>query len=208
VKLSAPQRKDFYYRKAKRDNFRSRAAFKLMELQTKYSILRSGDYALEIGSSPGGWSQIITSITGNPLISVDLNEMEKLENVIFIRGNISSETTKLRIREAMATLRIERFSVILSDAMSKTSGKRDIDHSSSYLLCREVMNLAGDFLTENGNVVVKQFQGDLTSGFMNDWAGKFHYSRITSVAASRDASSEVYMIFKGYISQEKPRPFS
>ena len=206
--MSVPQRKDFYYRKAKRDNFRSRAAFKLMELQTRYSLIRSGDYALEIGASPGGWSQIITSITGNPLISVDLNDMEELENVTFIRGNISSETTKMRIREAMAQKGIEKFSAILSDAMTRTTGKKDIDHSSSYLLCREVMNLAPGFLMEGGNIVVKQFQGDLTPGFINEWSKRFRYSRTTTVAASRESSSEVYLIFKSYISESSPNPLS
>lgn len=206
--MASPDRKDYYYRKAKQQNYRSRAAFKLMELQTKASILKYGDTALEIGSSPGGWTQIIRSITERPVISIDINDMEPMEGVTFIRANISSPSIIERIKPYMEKLHIDKFSVVLSDAMSRTSGKRDIDHSSSYLLCKRVMEISMDLLAEGGSVVVKQFQGDLTVQFVNEWSSRFRNSRITTVAASRESSSEVYIIFKGYISEHETDQFS
>ena len=206
--MAAQDRKDYYYKKAKQQNYRSRAAFKLMELQTKSSILKYGDNVLEIGSSPGGWTQIIRSITERPVISVDLNDMEPIEGVYFIRGNISNPAINERIKPYMEKLHIEKFSAVLSDAMSRTSGKRDIDHSSSYLLCKRVMEISMDLLAEGGTVVVKQFQGDLTIPFLNEWSPRFRNSRITNVAASRESSSEVYIIFKGYISEHETDQFS
>ena len=202
--MPGSNRKDFYYRKAKQQNYRSRAAFKLLELQTRTSILNHGDSVLEIGSAPGGWTQIIRSITESPVISMDINQMEPMEGITFIKGDITSPSIVERLRVLMDKLHIDKFSAIVSDAMTRTSGKKDIDHSSSYLICKRVMEIATMILKDGGNVVLKQFQGDLTVPFVNQWSPKFRYSRITTVSASRESSSEVYIVFKGYISEPGP----
>ncbi|MCL5782821.1 MAG: RlmE family RNA methyltransferase [Candidatus Thermoplasmatota archaeon] len=193
-----PDHRDRYYYLAKKERYRSRAAFKLIELQTKFNLLSEGQRILEIGSSPGGWSQIISSITRSKVMSVDLNQMDPLEGVIFVKGKVGTKQLPGRIREEMERNSIDTFQGILSDAMINTSGNNDIDHASSYLICQEVMKLATEFLSAGGFVVVKQFYGDLTTEFVNKWSGMFQYSKITKVAASRDASKEVYIIFKGY----------
>lgn len=193
-----PDRRDRYYYLAKKERYRSRASFKLLELQTKFDFLRQGQNILEIGSSPGGWSQIVTSITGSTVISVDINKMEPLENVIFIRGKVGDKSLKERIRSEMEKHGIEKFDGVISDAMSRTSGNQDIDHSSSYLICQEVMSMAESLLAENGFVLVKQFQGDLTVQFVNNWKKNFGFSKITRVAASRETSREIYIIFQRF----------
>ena len=191
-----PDRRDKFYYLAKKERYRSRAAFKLLELQTKYSFLKEGQNILEIGSSPGGWSQIVTSITGSTVFSVDIDKMDPLENNVFIRGRVGDKALKVRIKDEMDKLGIEAFDGILSDAMSKTSGNQDIDHSSSYLICQEVMALAETLLKPDGFVLVKQFQGDLTVKFVNQWKKYFVFSKITKVAASREGSKEIYIIFQ------------
>ena len=191
-----PDRRDKFYYLAKKERYRSRAAFKLLELQTKYSFLKEGQNILEIGSSPGGWSQIVTSITGSIVFSVDIDKMDPLENNVFIRGRVGDKALKVRIKDEMDKLGIEAFDGILSDAMSKTSGNQDIDHSSSYLICQEVMALAETLLKPDGFVLVKQFQGDLTVKFVNQWKKYFGFSKITKVAASREGSKEIYIIFQ------------
>ena len=191
-----PDRRDKFYYLAKKERYRSRAAFKLLELQTKYGFLKEGQNILEIGSSPGGWSQIVTSITGSTVFSVDIDKMDPLENNVFIRGRVGDKALKVRIKDEMDKLGIEAFDGILSDAMSKTSGNQDIDHSSSYLICQEVMALAETLLKPDGFVLVKQFQGDLTVKFVNQWKKYFVFSKITKVAASREGSKEIYIIFQ------------
>lgn len=191
-----PDRRDKFYYLAKKERYRSRAAFKLLELQTKFGFLKEGQNILEIGSSPGGWSQIVTSITGATVFSVDINKMDPLENTVFIRGRVGDKALKMRIKDEMDRLGIEKFDGIISDAMSNTSGNQDIDHSSSYLICQEVMALAEILLERDGFVVLKQFQGDLTVRFVNQWKKHFGFSKITKVAASRESSKEVYIIFQ------------
>ncbi len=191
-----PDRRDKFYYLAKKERYRSRAAFKLLELQTKFDFLGEGQNILEIGSSPGGWSQIVTSITGTTVFSVDINKMDPLENTVFIRGRVGDKALKERIKEEMNQLGVESFDGIISDAMSRTSGNKDIDHSSSYLICQEVMALAQALLKKDGFVVLKQFQGDLTVQFVNQWKKYFGFSKLTKVAASRESSKEVYIVFK------------
>lgn len=193
-----PDRRDRYYYLAKKERYRSRASFKLLELQTKFGFLEEGQKILEIGASPGGWSQIITSITKSLLVSVDTEKMEPLENNIFIRGRVGDKSLKERLRDEMEKHGFSEFDGVISDAMSRTSGNQDIDHSSSYLICKEVMELAESLLAENGFVIMKQFQGDLTIPFFNSWKKHFGFSKITKVAASREASKEIYIVFQRF----------
>lgn len=193
-----PDRRDRYYYLAKKERYRSRASFKLLELQTKFEFLKEGQNILEIGASPGGWSQIVTSITRSTVISVDMSKMDPLDNVIFIKGRVGDKNLKEKIENEMQKLGVEKFDGIISDAMSKTSGNQDIDHSSSYLICRDVMELAQPLLAENGFVLLKQFQGDLTIQFVNNWKNYFGFSKITKVAASRETSREIYIIFQKF----------
>lgn len=193
-----PDRRDRYYYLAKKERYRSRASFKLLELQTKFEFLKEGQNILEIGASPGGWSQIVTSITRSTVISVDMSKMDPLDNVIFIKGRVGDKNLKEKIENEMQKLGVEKFDGIISDAMSKTSGNQDIDHSSSYLICRDVMELAQPLLAENGFVLLKQFQGDLTIQFVNNWKKYFGFSKITKVAASRETSREIYIIFQKF----------
>ena len=191
------RRKDTYYHKAKESGLRSRASFKILEIQEKFELLREGDLVLEIGSSPGGWTQIIREITGETVVSVDIEKMEPIEGIIFIKSNVFNPELEDKLRNTLLETGRDHFDVILSDAMVKTSGDRNIDHSSSYLLCRRVMELGEKFLDQGGKIVVKQFQGDMTEEFFREWGRKYKFKKKTSPKASRSGSSELYIIFAG-----------
>ncbi len=189
-------RKDKYYTRAKKEKYRSRAAFKLIEIEKKYNVIGRDDYVLEFGSSPGGWTQIIREYTDMPVVSVDLNRMVPLDNVIFIQGNINDGSLHDKINEIMVSNGIKSFNTVLSDAMVKTSGNSEMDHYRSYELCENVMKLSVDLLSKNGNMLLKQFQGDMTNGFLDKWKGNFNFYKITKPHASRAHSKEIYILFK------------
>ncbi len=189
-------RKDKYYIKAKREKYRSRAAFKLIEIEEKYNIINKNDYVLEFGASPGGWTQIIKEYTDMPVVSVDLSKMVPIDNVIFIQGNINDVSLHGKINEIMASNNIKLFNAIVSDAMVKTSDNGERDHYQSYQLCENVMELSIDLLSKNGNMLLKQFQGDMTDEFLNKWKSKFGFYKITKPHASRPHSKEIYILFK------------
>lgn len=190
-------RKDAYYHRAKNVGFRSRASFKLLEIQSKFELLSEGDLVLEIGSSPGGWTQVILDITGQPVVAVDIVKMEPVDGVIFLKGNVYDPALSSSLSDILAQLGKEKFDAVLSDAMVKTSGDRNIDHSSSYLLCKRVMELSDDFLGRGGKVLLKQFQGDMTDEFFQEWGRKYRFKKKTAPRASRSGSREIYLIFAG-----------
>ncbi|MCL4332677.1 MAG: RlmE family RNA methyltransferase [Candidatus Thermoplasmatota archaeon] len=191
-------RKDRFYYLAKARNYRSRAAFKLLELQDKFSVISPGNRVLDIGGSPGGWSQVAHEISGETVLCIDLNRVEEDEGIRYLKGDIMSPAFQDKLSMAMREMGVEKFECIISDAMSHTSGNWSRDHASSYLICEKVMEISLPLLAPGGNVVVKQFGGDLTPKFLSHWSGKFRFSRVTSVGATRRGSSEVYIIFKGF----------
>jgi 23S rRNA (uridine2552-2'-O)-methyltransferase len=198
------EHRDKYYYRAKRERFNSRAAYKLLEIQDKFDLMHRGDFILEVGSSPGGWTQVITGITGTDVFCIDRNSMKKVPGSIFIRGDINNASTLSELKEIISSHGILKFDGILSDAMSPTTGNAGIDHSSSYLICESVMSLTRNFLRRGGYTVVKQFQGDLTQKFFSEWSKHFLFSKITTVSATRRGSREVYIIFKQFTPQYSP----
>ena len=124
--------------------------------------------------------------------------MDPVENVTFIRSDIMNPEVETEISRFLLDKGKKKFDFILSDAMIKTSGSTDVDHSSSYLICERVMKLSTKFLKNEGKVMVKQFQGDLTRSFIDKWKTHFQSSRIIKPKASRQSSSEVYILFKGF----------
>ena len=192
-------RKDKYYSRAKKENYRSRASYKLLEIQSKFGIIKSGDYVLEFGSSPGGWTQVVQEFTDKPVISVDITRMEPIENVLFIHGDINDPELTSKIKDVMISTGIKYMGSILSDAMVKTSGNYDRDHYGSFLLCENVMKRSLSLLAKGGNAVLKQFQGDSTNLFVNTWKKYFNFYKVTKPNASRQHSREVYIVFKGKV---------
>ncbi len=188
-------RRDSYYLKAKRENFRSRAVYKLKEIEDKFHIVREGDFVLEIGASPGGWTQYLTSIEGVKVVSVDIAPHDPVENSVSIRRDIFYTDIFDLISEGAGLICGGKFNAVLSDAMSNTSGNHSRDHASSYLICDRVMTISMEFLSPGGNVLVKHFQGDMTKELIDKWSPKFRGHKVTTPKASRSGSREIYIIF-------------
>ncbi len=124
--------------------------------------------------------------------------MDEIPGVHFIKANILRPEVESDIRAFLMNSGRQFFQAIISDAMSKTTGHHDIDHSASCMIGERVMQLSQVFLAENGNALLKQFQGDMTQGFKRKWERYFDSSKIVKPKASRDSSSEIYILFKGF----------
>ncbi|MCL4328375.1 MAG: RlmE family RNA methyltransferase [Candidatus Thermoplasmatota archaeon] len=189
-------RKDPFYRLAREQSYRSRAAFKLLELQDKFSLISPGDVVLDLGASPGGWSQVAHQLSGKTVVSVDRNPVPEEEWNRYLRADITDPGFPEKLSAVATELGIARFNCIISDAMVHTSGNPGRDHASSFVLCEGIMKVVLRFLKNGGNAVIKQFYGDMTKEFMQNWSRKFKFSKVTSVTATRKGSSEVYIVFK------------
>jgi 23S rRNA (uridine2552-2'-O)-methyltransferase len=185
-------RQDYYYWKAKEKGYRSRAAFKLIQINKKFNLIKSGYKVLDLGASPGGWSQVATEL-GAEVVAIDINPMPPMDGVTIIRGDITKEETIKAVRD----LKIE-FDAVISDASPKLTGKWTIDHLLSIDLAKASFEFAKLFLRRGGNFLVKVFQGEEIESFYREVAPKFRFKKFHSPQASRKRSSEVYFIGKGF----------
>ncbi len=192
-------RKDKYYHKARVAGYRSRAAYKLLEIDNKFDILERAHNILEIGSSPGGWTDVLLMREPEYLLSVDITIQKSDEFPYALRGDIKRADTWERIKNF---LKGREMDLILSDAMAHTSGQHDRDHSASVEICTAIVDYGTDVLRVGGNMMLKQFQGQYTEEFMNDFKSRFKRNYITKPKASRDSSSEFYIIFAGYLGSQ------
>ncbi|MCW3129384.1 MAG: RlmE family RNA methyltransferase [Methanophagales archaeon] len=197
----ADLKRDRFYKRAKEEGYRSRSAFKLLQIEDKYDVLKEGDVVVDLGAAPGGWSQVAKELVGEKgvVISVDLQHIKKLEGVESIKGDITSEEeTVSTIREKLFSERKDSVDVVLSDVSPKLSGNRDYDHFCSFELSKSALNIASALLRKNGNFVVKIFQGAYYNKFYDGVKEKFRHTRAYSPEASRKRSAEVFVIGKEY----------
>jgi len=191
-------RKDYYYRKAKREDLRSRASFKLLEAVEKYDFINPGNVVVDLGAAPGGWLQIAGKIVGDSgfVLGVDINPIEPLgfRNIVTIIGDIRSPETLRRIKAILP----RSADVVLSDASPNVSGIWEIDHARQIELAENSLNIAVSTLRTGGNFFVKVFQGDLQARFLNSVRKFFHFVRTIKPKASRKESAEVYILGMKY----------
>ena len=189
------KKRDHYYRMAKRENYRSRASYKLKQLNDRFHIIRRGDSVIDLGSSPGGWSQVAAELTGDGIVvAVDIDPMRPIKGVKFIQGDMLQEETIEEI-EALVDGKVD---VVISDMAPNISGHYSYDQARSVELAEMALRTAGRLLRPGGNFVVKVFQGDLFPDFLKEARKKFRMVKVHSPKASRAASSEVYVVCKGY----------
>lgn len=190
------KREDIYYNRAKKAGYRSRAAYKLIEIDRKFEILSRAHYILEIGSSPGGWTDVLMERTPEYLLCVDISAKKSDVMPYSIGGDVTRESSWNDIKEFLDGKKMD---LILSDAMSHTTGQHSLDHASSVNICTSILEYGMEVLRIGGNVMVKQFQGEYTNEFMNQFKGFFRRNYITKPGASRSESSEIYIIFAGLL---------
>ena len=185
-------RQDHYYWKAKKEGYRSRAAYKLLQMNRTFKLIREGDLVLDLGATPGGWSQVAVEL-GASVVAVDINPMPPIKNVTFIKGDITLPETLEMIKDFSKV-----YDVVISDASPKISGKWVIDHLRSIDLARASFNIAREVLKPGGNFVVKVFQGEEIQKFFNELKPYFRFKKFHSPKASRKRSAEVYFIGKRF----------
>ena len=193
----AERKREHYYRLAKKLNYRSRASFKLAQIDEKFHIFREGDAVTDLGAAPGGWLQIAKERVGETgkVVGVDLQKIEPLEGVQTIRGDMLKPETAEKLKELLGG----KADVVISDMSPNISGSYCMDHARSVELCTYALNFARQVLKPKGNLVMKIFEGDMMKGFLNDVRSSFQNVKLHSPKASRDSSSEIYIIAKGFI---------
>jgi len=191
------KRKDYYYEKAKKEGYRSRAAYKLKEINKRFRLMRRGDYILDLGCSPGGWLQVAREIVGESgyVLGVDKIRTPPLEY-----DNV--EIREIDIEEFHTDT---KFNVVLSDMAPKIMGKRDVDQYRSYILAKKAWDLAKEVLVERGNFLVKIFQSNEVRRFSDELRERFGYVKFYRPRSTRKGSSEVYIVCKSS-QQERVRP--
>ena len=191
---------DLYYKSAKAEGYRSRAAYKLKQINNKFKIFHRGDKVLDLGASPGGWSQVAAEKVGTEgsIIGVDLEHINPLDqdNLIFLIGDITDAGTIDLIKEH---LRGSEVDVVMSDAAPNISGNYDLDQARSVYLAEAALDLSKILLKRNGKFVVKVFEGMDFKEFMDRIRNTFKKCKLYSPKASRARSSEIYVIGLGLI---------
>ena len=194
-------RKDHYYNKSKQEGYRSRSAYKLKQLDEEYSVLNQGNTVVDLGAAPGGWMQVAAEAVGpqGRVVGVDFQRIRDLDDVETpvetIKGDMTDDETKERVREVVGG----HVDVVVSDMAPNMTGEYNLDHARSVHLARQALETAKDLLGEGGNFVVKVFEGPDMKAFREDVARDFAFSTTTSPKASRDSSSELYVVAKNFL---------
>jgi 23S rRNA (uridine2552-2'-O)-methyltransferase len=189
----ARKMKDYYFKLAKKEGYRSRAAFKLKQINKKFKVIGSESIVVDLGASPGGWSQVASEITSGKVVAVDISPMPPLDGVEFLRGDITNEETLNQLKEI-----VKEADVVICDASPNLSGRWSYDHARSIFLAENALKIAENLLKEKGNFVVKVFQGDLLPSYVREVKSKFYFVKLHGPKASRKESAEIYVVAKGF----------
>jgi 23S rRNA (uridine2552-2'-O)-methyltransferase len=187
------------FRKLARDHgYRSRSAFKLLQLNKSYRIFNKGYCVVDIGCAPGGWIQVALAAIGEKgkVIGVDLKKVEPIDNAFLIQGSIEDENIMDSI---LKITNLSNVDVVLSDLSPNVSGNWDLDHARQIDLTKTALILSRKLIKKGGKIVLKVFQGDMLNDLIAELRKEFKKVIITKPTASRQVSSELYLICIGYI---------
>jgi len=188
------RKKDYYYRKAKEEKYRSRAAYKLLQAVKKYSFIKTGNVVVDLGAAPGSWIQVIRKIVGNEgfVLGVDLRPIEffSQRNVQTIIGDVTEEEMPQQILDLLP----RKADAVISDAAPNISGIWEVDHARQIDLAQQALRIALKTLKPSGNFFVKLFQGDMLNGFIETLKQHFEIVKIVKPKASRARSSEIFIL--------------
>ncbi|MCL2608070.1 MAG: RlmE family RNA methyltransferase [Methanomassiliicoccaceae archaeon] len=195
----AERKQEKYYRLAKKLDYRSRASFKLIQMDDRFDIFREGDSVVDLGASPGGWLQVAKERVGSgKVIGVDLRPIRPIDGVVTIIGDITDKGTINELLEKLG----RKADVILSDMAPNIGGHYSTDHARSVHLCAFAVNAADNILKKEGKMVAKVFMGDLFQTMKEEFEKRFRIVKVHAPDATRSASSEVYVIAKGFKGHE------
>lgn len=184
---------DPFVKEAQQAGYRSRASFKLIEIQNSYKLIKQRQTVCDLGAAPGGWSELAKKWVGpkGKLIACDLLEINPLDGVIFIQGDFTSPETQQQICEANDN---QKLNAIISDMAPDTMGHQATDQLRSIGLVEQVLHFSKNNLAEDGACIVKVFQGVGFDQLVKDFRLNFKKVIIKKPKASKDASKEVYLV--------------
>ena len=185
--------RDKTYLRAKYEGYRSRAAYKLLELQQKFSIIRRDDNVVDLGAAPGSWLQVLRTLTDGKVLGVDLNTIAPIEGVETIEGDLTDPV----IQEQVVTM-LGQVNVVVCDASPKLSGHRSYDQARSVALGEDALQFACKVLKHGGNFVVKAFQGADFPELHALAQQHFHAVKTYNTKSTRRGSTEFYLIAKNF----------
>jgi 23S rRNA (uridine2552-2'-O)-methyltransferase len=188
------QLNDPYVIKAQKEGYRSRAAYKLKEMDDKYGILKPGMAVIDLGAAPGGWCQIALEKKCAPIVAIDLLPIDPLPGVEFMQLDFMDDSAPAKLRAALGVLA----DVVLSDIAHNTTGHRDTDHLKIMALVEAGFYFACEVLKPGGTFVAKVFQGGTESALLSEIKKSFSVVRHVKPPASRKDSSEMYLLATGF----------
>lgn len=189
-------RKDAFYKKAKQEGYKSRAAYKLKEINQKFHLMKKGGTFLDAGAAPGGWSQVALEIAGRngQVVGIDLLEVDGIDqdNFSFIQGDLTKQET---LDKALAISDV--YDTVISDAAPNTTGQKFVDHANSIEIVRFIYDFALKVLKPGGSFVFKLFDGEDREALVKELKQKFSTVKILKPDSTRKNSFEFYIICKG-----------
>jgi len=185
--------KDRFYNKAKQEGYRTRAAYKLIQLDETANLIHEGATVVDLGAAPGGWLQVAAQRVGEggTVVGVDRQRIDDLDGVRTIRGDMTDEDTKAELRDLVGEA-----DLVCSDMAPNMTGEYELDHARSVHLARQALDVALDVLAPGGDFVAKVFDGPDLADLNADLEPEFEYVREVRPDASRDESSELYLVGK------------
>ena len=187
------QRRDTYVRQSKVDGYRARSAYKLKEIDEKFRIFKGGMSVIDIGAAPGSWSQYVAKVVKSvKIISVDLKEMEDIQNTLQIKGDFTSIDTQNQIKDYLK----KKPDVVMSDMAVNTTGIKNIDSIQTGELCKEAMIFSKDVISEKGFFISKIFMGSTFNEIVALGKKIFKEVKVFKPKSSRKDSKESFIICK------------
>lgn len=190
--------KDAYVQQAQKEHYRSRASYKLLEIEEKDRILKPGMTVVDLGAAPGGWSQVTAEKVGSngKVIALDILPMDPIANVQFIHGDFTEQAVLEQLLRAVGESEVK---LVLSDMAPNISGMKSVDQPRAIYLAELAFDLAQNVLSKEGTFLVKVFQGEGFDHYLKQL--RLHFAKVVSrkPAASRPRSREIYLLAKGFL---------
>lgn len=192
---------DPFVKQAQKDGYRSRASYKLLEIQEKDHILKNGMTVIDLGAAPGGWSQVVSRIIGEHgcLIASDILPMDSIADVTFIQGDFTDDKV---FETLLGTINHQPVDLVISDMAPNMSGMRSVDQTKAMLLCELALDMALKVLKPGGCFLIKIFQGEGFDAYLQMVRQSFDKVQIRKPNSSRDRSREQYLLAKGFKGSE------
>tara|TARA_Y100000748_G_C15352594_1_gene432496 strand:+ start:6 stop:617 length:612 start_codon:yes stop_codon:yes gene_type:complete len=190
------QKRDIYVRKSKIEGYRSRAVYKLDEINKKFNILKNGFKIIDLGAAPGSWSQFISkNIKNSKILAVDIKEIEPIKNTYFVKGDFTEKKYQEKIKEYFN----EKVDTVISDMAVNTTGNKDLDSIVTGELCIEALNFSKNILKYDGRFISKLFMGSTFNEIISLAKKNFKEVHIFKPPSSRKESKESFLICKNLI---------